>query len=269
MSKPYWSSPGKRGASQFADDAGPGYPTREGYGGYDPATAHYGDYRRYGRTGSYEPLTDGHGNHESFEEYADYQDARDARWRWVAGLAAIVLLATVVAIAIAVRGGDSSTSSATTSQQPGGHDTLTPTTPRTVIATAPPSPTQPSATAALPPETVVTVTPSAQIPPAEAAPPPAPAQAAAPGQTITYTVTGTRQLFDLVSIIYTDEQGFPRTDVNVALPWTKTLVLNPGVETRSVTATSLTGQLNCTVTDDTGATIAAQSNNAAIATCMP
>jgi hypothetical protein len=270
MSKPYWSSPGKSGASQFADDTGPGYPTREGYGGYDSATVDYddyggyGDYRGYGRTGSYETPTGDHGNHESFEDHADYQDARDARWRWVAGLAAIVLLATVVAIAVAVRGGDSATTSATTSQQPGGDDTLAPTTPRTVIATAPPAPT-----ATLPPETIVTVTPSAQVPPAEAAPLPAPAQAAPPGQTITYTVTGTRQLFDLVSIIYTDEQGFPRTDVNVALPWTKTLVLNPGVETRSVTATSLTGQLNCTVTDGTGATIAAQSNNAAIATCTP
>ena len=83
----------------------------------------------------------------------------------------------------------------------------------------------------------------------------------------TYTVTGTRQLFDLVSIIYTDEQGFPRTDVNVALPWSRTIVLNPGVVMKSVTATSLTGQLNCTVTDGTGATLAAQTNNAAIASC--
>ena len=101
--------------------------------------------------------------------------------------------------------------------------------------------------------------------PAEA--PPVPPGATPAAQTITYSVTGTRQLFDLVSIIYTDEQGFPRTDVNVALPWTKTVVLNPGVVTKSVTATSLTGQLNCSVTDSTGATISAQTNNAAITTC--
>ncbi len=88
-------------------------------------------------------------------------------------------------------------------------------------------------------------------------------------RTITYTVTGSRQLFDLVSIIYTDEQGFPRTDVNVALPWTKTIVLNPGVETKSVTATSLLGQLNCAITDASGATLVAQTNNTMIATCTP
>jgi hypothetical protein len=34
-----------------------------------------------------------------------------------------------------------------------------------------------------------------------------------------------------------------------------------------VTATSLTGQLNCSVTDATGATLAVQTNNAAITSC--
>ena len=113
-------------------------------------------------------------------------------------------------------------------------------------------------------------TPSAQqAPPAAAPAEPEPPSAIPPTQTITYTVTGTRQLFDLVSIIYTDEQGFPRTDVNVALPWSRTIVLNPGVVTKSVTATSLTGQLNCSVTDATGATLAARTNNAAITSCTP
>ena len=265
MSKPYWSGPGRGGASRLADD-GPA-ASDPGHSGdqpaYDGNSSRHGDYRGYDRSDFVDTPTD---VHEAYTDgYDDYPT--DTRWRWVAGLAAIVLLVALVAIAVATRGGDTSTTSTTPTGAP-DQDAIA-TTPRTVIATVPPTTVSPSPTAVLPPETVVTVTPSpsAEAPPPEAAP--APAEATPPGQTITYTVTGTRQLFDLVSIIYTDEQGFPRTDVNVALPWSKTVVLNPGVETRSVTATSLTGQLNCAVTDGSGTTIAAQSNNAAIATCTP
>jgi hypothetical protein len=80
-------------------------------------------------------------------------------------------------------------------------------------------------------------------------------------------VTGSRQLIDLVTVIYTDGQGALQTDVNVALPWTKSMVLNPGVDLSSVTATSMLGQLNCSITDASGATVAAQNNNSMIATC--
>jgi hypothetical protein len=45
------------------------------------------------------------------------------------------------------------------------------------------------------------------------------------------------------------------------------VVLNPGVDLTSVTATSITGQLNCSITDAAGAAIAAQTNNSMIATC--
>ena len=82
-----------------------------------------------------------------------------------------------------------------------------------------------------------------------------------------YQVTGNRQLIDLVTVIYTDAQGALQTDVNVALPWAKTVVLDPGVELSSVTATSVGGQLNCSITDAAGATIAAQNNNTMITTC--
>jgi hypothetical protein len=264
---------------------GSGYTSRRqtatGYPTYD--SGYHGGYGGYGRsgtgtyqsTGTYEPEGD---NYEYYPDDGDDRDdgddldRPDTRWRWVAGLAAMVLLVALIAIGVATRGGESSSNSTTAPTTPSGEpalqDAITTTAPRTVIATAPPPPALPPADAALTPETVVTVTPTP--PAATAAPseaPPAPPAAAAPGQTLTYTVTGTRQLFDLVSIIYTDEQGFPRTDVNVALPWTRTVVLNPGVVTKSLTATSLTGQLNCTVTDGTGATISAQSNNAAITTC--
>jgi hypothetical protein len=123
-------------------------------------------------------------------------------------------------------------------------------------------------TGPLTPETVTTVTPSpsAGATPATTAPP-APAVSAPDPRTITYQVTGTRQLLDLVTVIYTDQQGALQTEVNVALPWTKTVVLDPGVNLTSVTATSLMAQLNCSITDAGGAAIAAQSSNSMIATC--
>ena len=80
-------------------------------------------------------------------------------------------------------------------------------------------------------------------------------------------MTGSRQLFDLVTIIYTDQQGALQTDVNVALPWTKQVTLDPGVSLTSVTATSVGGQLNCSITDGAGQTLAAQNNNTMIANC--
>ena len=62
-------------------------------------------------------------------------------------------------------------------------------------------------------------------------------------------------------------QGALQTDVNVSLPWAKTVTLNPGVTLSSVTATSVTGQLNCSISDGTGAAVAAQNNNTLITTC--
>ena len=163
-----------------------------------------------------------------YEDYDDYPS--DTRWRWVAGLAAIVLLVALVAIAVATRGGDTSTSATTPTGAP-DQDAITATTPRTVIATVPPDGVPHGGAGVATRDDRDGDTHPVGGAPHRPSPRPHPPQATPPGQTITYTVTGTRQLFDLVSIIYTDEQGFPRTDVNVALPWTKTVVLNPGVET--------------------------------------
>lgn len=198
-------------------------------------------------------------------EYDDWDDwdEPDRRWKWVAAAAGVVLVVAVLVIML-VSGGDDTTTAATTE---------TSAAPRTVIATAPSATTPvvpapaPSPTAELPPETVTTVTPAPPVaetpaPVEEGAVPPAPSP-----DTITYTVTGSRQLFDLVSIVYTDEQGLPRTDVNVALPWSRTLVLNPGVTTMSVIATSVSGQLNCTITDAAGGVVVSQENNMMISTC--
>jgi hypothetical protein len=86
-------------------------------------------------------------------------------------------------------------------------------------------------------------------------------------RTFVYRVTGTKPLFDLVTVIYTDAQGAPRTDLNVSLPWSRTVVMNPGVQIRSVVATSLTGQLNCSIIDGAGQPVAMSTSSSMIPTC--
>ncbi|HET9563064.1 MAG TPA: MmpS family transport accessory protein [Mycobacterium sp.] len=214
-------------------------------------------------------IDDEYDDDADYEAYADYDEDDDfndyaaehgdRHWLWVAGVAGIVLLIAVAGTLMILSGGDSGTTSATVS----------PSTSRAApYPSAAPSPSTsraPSATA-LPPETITSVSPTPTAAPStaptEAAPP-----AAADPRTVTYQVTGSRQLLDLVTVIYTDQQGALQTAVNVALPWTKQVVLDPGVELSSVTATSVTGQLNCTITDGSGATLAAQTNNSIITNC--
>ena len=211
-------------------------------------------------------------DYDGFEpgEYPDLDQQRydeqrlDRRWMWIAGIAGAILFVAVGTTGIILGGGDSGSVSATaTSSAPA-------TSERAATSAVTPAPAMP----ALPPETVTTITPTPEVT-AEPTPTPtpAPAPAAAPPppapspRTITYRVTGNRQLIDLVTVIYTDQQGALRTDVNVALPWAKTVVLDPGVELKSVTATSVAGQLNCSITDAAGTLIAAQNNNSMITTC--
>jgi Mycobacterium membrane protein len=197
-----------------------------------------------------------------YAEYAEYDEARiDRRWMWIAGMAGAILFVAIGTTGIILGGGDSGSVSATaTSGAP--TTSAAPVTSSAPPAAATPAPVVP----ALPRETVTTVSPTAETTPAqpEAAAPPPPTLSP---RTITYRVTGNRQLIDLITVIYTDRQGALQTDVNVALPWSKTVVLDPGVELKSVTATSVGGQLNCSITDAAGAVVAAQANNSMIATC--
>lgn len=203
-----------------------------------------------------------------YDAYVDGEEPADRRWAWIAGAAGAILLVAVVCTAVILGGGDSGSVSATVGAPP-------PTRPPATTSAAP----EPSAAAPameLPRETITTVTPtrpSTPAPSATAAPAPVPNAAAAPPatlnpQTITYTVNGAANgLINLVTVIYTDQQGALKTDVNVALPWTKTVVLDPGVQLKSVTATSVGGQLTCAITDANGATLVAQTNASMIATC--
>ncbi|MFC7672675.1 hypothetical protein ACFQWH_06320 [Mycolicibacterium sp. GCM10028919] len=249
---------------------------RRGYGGRDEAgfgSSHGYSGSRYGARddGRY----DDHGTHDygthdhAADDYPDddeiyeYYEPLDRRWVWVGGVAGAILLVAVICTVVILGGGDSGSVSATvvpptaTSQAPA-------TTSRPPVAS---TPRVLPPVASLPPETVTTVSPSpsatvAPPPPVAAAPPPAPA-----ANTVTYSVTGTRPLIDLVTVIYTDAQGALKTDLNVSLPWNKTVVLDPGVTLSSVTATSVTGQLNCSIIDGAGAAIAVQNSNSMITTC--
>ncbi len=209
-----------------------------------------------GRYGEYDELDE----LEDYDAYEDYEPI-DRRWIWVAGVAGAILLVAVICTVVILGGGDSGSVTTTV---------VAPTTTQPAATTsAPPVATTPSApppAASLPPETVTTVTPTASAPPSTAPTAAAPAPAPAPN-TITYRVTGNRNLIDLVTVIYTDSQGALQTDVNVALPWAKTVVLDPGVSLSSVTATSVAGQLNCSITDASGTAIAVQNNNTMIANC--
>ena len=203
---------------------------------------------------------DAYDEEDAFDDIYEYEDPIDRRWIWVAGVAGAILLIAIVCTVVILGGGDSGSVSKTVAAP-----TPTPTTAR-ATTTAPPAMTSaapPAPVAPLSPETVTTIAPS---PTASAAP--APSEVAPPSpRTITYQVTGSRPLLDMVTVVYTDAQGALQTEFNAALPWSRTVTLNPGVELKSVIATSLTGQLNCSVTDSTGAPLVVQNNNSMIATC--
>lgn len=209
-----------------------------------------------------------------YEDVYEYEDPIDRRWIWVAGVAAAILLIAVICTVVILGGGDSGavsktiaapTPTSTTVPQDAVKTTAPPLAPSAALVPAPTGP--------LSPETVTTIAPSVTAttppmpPPAAAAPSAiAPVSPVSP-QTVTYLVTGKRPLLDMVTIVYTDAQGALQTEFNVALPWVKSVTLDPGVELKSVTATSLTGQLNCQISDASGATLVAQNTGTMIASC--
>ncbi len=198
------------------------------------------------------------------------------RWRPVTAIVGAVVAIGAIATAVIINSGDSATTKATLGA-PVPTVTSAPAAPKT---TAPPSASpSPSQKATLPPETLTTLPPRSastlppttpSVPAPSAAPTPtvaAPPAATLDPRTVVYTVTGSKQLLDLVNIVYTDAQGYPQTEFNVSLPWSKMVVLNPGVQTVSVVATSFYGRLNCSVVNAAGQTVVASANNGPLATC--
>jgi hypothetical protein len=236
-----------------------------------------------------------HGYDEDYpdDDYdgADYDDGygelawpTDPRWRPVAAIIGAVVAIGAVATAVIINSGDSASTKATVGPGP-RPVTSAPTTTAPPHASAGPAPSI-SRAPQLPPETVTTLTPPNAAPPGMITPaplptylpprglPPAalpptalPPTAALNPRTVIYSVAGTKQLLDLVNIVYTDSRGYPQTEFNVSLPWTRAVVLNPGVTTQSVIATSIYSHLNCSVVNAEGQVVVASTNNTTMATC--
>lgn len=200
--------------------------------------------------------------------YGELAWPSDTRWRPVVAILGAVVALGAVATAVIINSGDSASTKATVGPPAPRTLTTAPPAPRT---TAPPgaSTSHPRATP-LPPETVTTLAPPSASPsPVPAAPPPL-AAAAPPAlnpRTVIYSVTGTKQLLDLVNVVYTDARGYPQTEFNVSLPWSKVIVLNPGVQTQSVVATSFYGRLDCAILNAAGQPVVVSANNGIMATC--
>ncbi|MGZ4514385.1 MAG: MmpS family transport accessory protein [Mycobacterium sp.] len=194
----------------------------------------------------------------------------ELRWRPVTAVLGAVVAVGAIATAVIINSGDSASTRATVAPAPQPVTSAPATTRSSVPPSAQPSPSQ------LPPEKFTTVTtPSASpslaptgtptaAPPLTLTPPPS---AALNPRTVIYSVTGTKQLLDLVNIVYTDGSGSSQAEFNVSLPWTKAVILNPGVQTPSVVATSFYGRLNCSIVNAAGQLVAASTTNSSLATC--
>ena len=82
---------------------------------------------------------------------------------------------------------------------------------------------------------------------------------------IVYTIAGNQRPNDPVTVVYADETGALLTEHNVTLPWTMTVT--PNVPVNYVTANSAGSQLNCWITDVSGATVASDTEFAVSTTC--
>jgi Mycobacterium membrane protein len=187
------------------------------------------------------------------DEVVYYEDS--SRWRWVVVLGGVVVVLAVVGAFVILKGGDSATTTSIPSQSA---PALTPTAPRPRPSTAP-SPT-------LPPETMTTVAPSTSTPPSRPAVPPPTTMQVDP-RAVTYTVYGTKQPGDIVTVTYLDATGRPRTEFNVALPWRKSILSGGNVLVNQVTAVSLASHLNCTIVDASGQLLTSQSHDTIAAAC--
>jgi hypothetical protein len=203
-------------------------------------------------SGQPDPWLDADEAGEPSDDHVDRDPGDDNGWRWVAAVAGAVLLIAVVGIMVILDGGHRATTAGKVAP-PVGPTRVTP-------------PPPPPATTSQPSDTL---SPSAS-PSSETSPEIGPTVGAAPAvdtRTIVYTVWGTRRSIDPVTVVYSDERGAFHTDFNVTLPWSKIITLDANVTRESVTATSVASQLNCTISDESGATIASQNHNAIATTC--
>jgi hypothetical protein len=210
-----------------------------------------------------DPYTDGMGERydSSYDQVVYYEDS--TRWRWVAAGAALVLVLAVIGTVVILRSGDSASTRARIVPSSSVPVPTSPVTTQPLPSATTTKPTPPPSPSPSPsPETVTTVTPSATA--SSQAPPTTPETAV---RSFTYTISGTRRPGDFVAVTYIDATGVPRTDFNVTLPWTKTVIPSGAMLLKSVTAVSLASHLNCAITDADGQTMTSQDFNAIATSC--
>ena len=159
-------------------------------------------------------------------------------------LATLGLLAGGAATMVVITTGGSATTT--------GHSA-----PRTVVATAGPETPDP-------PAVTVTVDPAAASETAVHLPGTA-SQPALDLRQVVYTVAGNQRPDDPVTVVYADETGTLQTLHDVTLPWTMTVT--PELPVNYVTANSRGSQLNCWITDVSGATAVSDTEFSPSTTC--
>jgi uncharacterized protein (DUF58 family) len=168
---------------------------------------------------------------------SDGERPQGTGWPRVA-MAVIGLLGITAATLFVIKAGGAATTA----------DPDSPPPTRTVIATL--APTTPHASAEIPVR-VESVTPAAS--------------ARVDLRQIVYTIAGNQRPHDPVTVVYADETGEMHTVENVTLPWT--LAVTPDVPVNYVTANSVGSQLNCWITDASGATVASDTRFGISTTC--
>ncbi len=233
-------------------------------------------------SGPYVPVNFDLYDYDSYDAADHDEEDAPPRWPWVVGVAAILAaIALVVSVSLLFARTDTSKLATPPTAGPS-----TPPFQDEIIVTTPPSAPPPASTIAPPPPPLTSSTtelpapPSTETPPPEtsapppatAAPPPPPPPTtttpAGPKQ-ITYSVTGTKAPFDIVTITYVDTSGQRRTLPNVPIPWSITLTPISTSDVGSVQASSLlrNSRLNCSITASDGTVLASSTTNAPQTSC--
>ncbi|GFG75533.1 MmpS family transport accessory protein [Mycobacterium botniense] len=238
-------------------------------------------------SGPYVPVDPRLYDYDHYDDAIEFEDERTTpRWPWVVGVAAIVAaIALVVSVSLLFARTDTqklATPGTAPVSTPPVQDEITTTTPPPPPPPPPPSTPPPPPP---PPETVTVTTTAPPPPPPEAAPPPAPAPAppatstvAAPPPTtttpvgprqVTYSVTGTKAPFDVITITYIDASGQRRTQRNAYISWSLTLTPISQSEIGSVEASSLLrlSKLNCSITTSDGTVLSSNNNDQPQTSC--
>ncbi len=235
-------------------------------------------------SGPYVPVDLDLYDYDSYDAADQDEEDGPPRWPWLVGVAAILAaIALVVSVSLLFARTDTSKLATpptagpstppfqdeiivtTTSPSPAPPPVSEPPPPSSSTETAEPLPPPPSEPPA-PEPSAPPATTTAAAPPLP--PPPTPTTPAGPKQ-ITYSVTGTKAPFDIITITYVDASGQRRTLPNVPIPWSITLTPISTSDVGSVQASSLlrNSRLNCSITASDGTVLASSASNAAQTSC--